>query len=482
MKVYTAVQVAAYHEGGPSVARMTSYTRVPDRLMIHTGLRRANLTVPLALVGSLVLGGFSATFVRDPEIGMRVFLFFGAAVVLATSVMALREGNGLGAFIGFYLVSRHLIGRSVPFGGDINNYGGILVSAVLLLYAARVMIPPRDLIRHAAFWTGPAPWGVATIAGLLAGNLTLVVGRGVGLSVPLAGLLLARRDPQRTMAGLVAAGGIMISTALYAGCVAPETALDGRLGGGEFWHTHPNLLAMFCALFAIAWLYLPTHRALRWLVIPVLLGVILYTGSRTALGAFGIGWLLGFPSTRVRIAVVALGGTVLLFGAASMFLSARAEDSGGVLTGRTEIWDVAMNTWSEAAPLAKLIGPADTIDGMVELVDGRVFVAHSAFYGTLLRSGVIGVLCLIFGGVLFLRRTRFMLLNVPPGAAQAGLAAIGVGIATFYTEDWLTNDIVWWMMALGELIILRTGLRSAAPIPDPKSELDTTPSPQTVPA
>lgn len=191
---------------------------------------------------------------------------------------------------------------------------------------------------------------------------------------------------------------------------------------------HPVALGMFVQTFLIClWCRPYARRWLNWLAWVVGLGVLFFAQSKTAWISFvlcsialvavrsgpGMTRRLGDPSQSafgivICVGVIAVVGAVMgvlllgnLEGQASTFLDSAEGAQLVTLTGRDQIWAVALEEWREH-PLFGY-GPAlwdDTFRasiGMPQATHG-----HNEFIDTLARSGSIGAATLVFYSVVLL--------------------------------------------------------------------------------
>lgn len=425
---------------------------------------RTHLTVLSAVAGVIAVSVIVPVLLAG-DVSLIRLLVFAAPVLAGASILLAGRGTFVGFVLGAYLIGRHLIGWTVPSPGLLLQVLSFLV--LLLLVAASLGDSDRwqVILRRGAFWIGPATYVPGIVGALLAGALLTSIDRLLFALVLVFGLIVVQRTPSRHLAGIAAGAGFLLSVALLAGGLDP-VYVDDRFAGGVLAFTHPNLIGIFAATLALAWLFLPAGRGLRWVVVPILLVVLLLTDSRTAMGAFLVGIPLGLASWRARTLLLAVAAGLALFGAAQSFLTPRSPDSqySDVLTGRTKIWEQGLREWRSSGVIGRLLGPASDTFGALTLDDGRTFVPHNVFIGVLVRGGLIGVFALVAGLVMLAAHTRLLLAMPRDGVARAALVLIGAGLATAITEDWLTGDLVWWWIAVSESVLI-AGL--AQPNPQP---------------
>jgi O-antigen ligase len=265
------------------------------------------------------------------------------------------------------------------------------------------------------------------------------------------GVLTLQRSPAKQIPGLAAGAGMMIAIALLASFFAPME-IDDRFAGGTLAYAHPNLIGLFATFVALTWLFVMDIGWLRVLGVAALVAVLISAESRTSIGCLGVGFLAGVATWRMR-AVLLVGVVAVFVLGSSFFLSARSDDT-DVYTGRLEIWEVGLQQWRSAGAIGKLLGPGTGIHGLLELADGREFVAHNAFVNALIRGGVIGVLFAAVGVLLLLIHARFFVSLPQTGVPQAALAFVAAGLATVQTEAFLSDGTLLWWIAAGEALLV----------------------------
>jgi hypothetical protein len=376
----------------------------------------------------------------------------GAVIVLIGSVRLARQGTRIGFYLGVYAVGQHVIGHTYPAAGSVLWALSMLNCLVLFVIALQTRDRWLSSLRLGAMWLVPAVAVASVLGALAAGAVWIAQGRLATAVLFTLTVLVLRESPERQLRGLCAGAGMVFTLLLVAGFAAPHT-VDQRFAGGAFAYTHPNLIGIYGALLAVCWLFLMDARWLRFAGILVFVGMLAFAQSRTSLGAFAIGAALGVPSWRLRLVLV-LGGVAVLFLGSSFFLGARGDDT-DLYTGRTLIWEIGMREWSGAGIPGKLLGPAvANVAGMLELQDGREFVAHNAFLSALVRGGAVGVACTIGGLLLLLWHAQFFLRRPATPIARASVSVIAVALATVQTEAFLTDGTVLWWIAAAEAVLV----------------------------
>jgi O-antigen ligase len=283
-----------------------------------------------------------------------------------------------------------------------------------------------------AVWAGPArplPLGHLLIAGygLVTAAGALVAAHDVGaairsgrliLLVVVVGLLAGHLTQEQLLRAIAGAAGAVAGTTLLAsaaGLAAPVA--DGRLTG-FLPPMHPNILASLCmvGLVSMVGLWLQHGLPHRWLLVaPVLVAVLVGTGSRTSLATAGVGIAVVLVAAALRgrqratglvLWLLAAGGLVLV-GASSSSLRAfvlALLTRGGTatidptLTGRTYVWADAAAYHSTI--MEKTIGQGLGIKALPRWV-GNTFEVQgidSTWYSAWVAGGAMGVV--LVGGAL----------------------------------------------------------------------------------
>ncbi|MBN8424146.1 O-antigen ligase family protein [Microbacterium esteraromaticum] len=198
--------------------------------------------------------------------------------------------------------------------------------------------------------------------------------------------------------------------AMVAESAANDKALiGGRLLAGPF--THPNLLGLFLALSAPFVLLLR-----RWFwALAIVAAALLWTASRTALLAAGIGFAIGavlllFARRRQRLFG---GAAVLVLLGAAVYIPVVTKDP-TALTRRGEIWMFSLQhlrgeaLWGLSPSWYDKIVPTE-----VGIFNAAAFHGHNDVITMLVRIGVVGLLLVVLAYVLAWHRATHSR-SIPP--------------------------------------------------------------------
>lgn len=298
---------------------------------------------------------------------------------------------------------------------------GLLALYVLgrLLSRGWMRIPPHGLRLFVAYLLFVSAVIVAALLGNPGGGLTHALFRP---HVLISAVVLAEAQRSGEVLRAAKLGSLAwIVASLAAAMVAPDWAmfesgpmLDGPLPFPRLYgvSTHPNALAPIALVFLYLEYYIPSRRAVRFVGSALAVVALVMTQSKTSWaiaavnacvlfvyrkGASGPTRFWGKAATGALAALVVLGATVS-FGDGS----ARNVDA-KTLTGRTELWSVAMDAWASSPIFG--YGPTLWSEGFrAQFLTTEASYAghsHNAYVQQLAESGVVGFgLLLVFLGVL----------------------------------------------------------------------------------
>lgn len=259
--------------------------------------------------------------------------------------------------------------------------------------------------------------------------------------------------------------GLIVGAAIASGLVIAARATGRYAGTEDFQLTvarstagaaDPNDLALLLAAALPACLWSTRFEA-RFLVAPVTIAAILFTGSRGALVALGGGMvavLLLYLSNRRRRNTNNFGRSLALLavgtGAAWVFLpqtiidrifSIPSELSGGSFTNRTYLWQAAWEQFSEAPILGSGLG---TVRRLIYQRVGMDLVAHNTHLSFLVELGIIGWL-------LFLVALAFAWIGALKVCRLIQWPVITLAILTVGTLSlsWEANKLLWAILITG---------------------------------
>jgi len=337
------------------------------------------------------------------------------------------------------------------------------VSLLLLLIAAERLLNHvamrRPLPAPLLAWAFITYWCATVAAPALFGSHPQISHEYLySLAIGLAALLATEADRERVLAAARNALFLFLVAGALLAAVVPSMVLDTayrqgmlpgvpRFGGLA---THPVALGMFAQTFLLCLWARPFQR--RWLnVLGWVLGiaVVFFAQSKTSWIAFflcsiamlavrhgaGVWRRIGDPREGAFGIVACLGAIVLTAGAVALFLFADlgAEATSFLdtaegaqlmsMTGRDQIWVIAMEEW-RASPLFGY-GPGlwdDQFRAAINMPNATN--AHNQFMDTLARSGGIGAAALVaYAAVL-------LVLSVRAARATGGLSlALAIALA-----------------------------------------------------
>ena len=241
---------------------------------------------------------------------------------------------------------------------------------------------------------------------------------------------------------------------------------DGRLLGGGWAHTHPNIIATSAWPTAIVWMTLREAPASqRWLGATTMIAVVLLTNSRTSAAALVLAMaaIIGIQNgglARQRESgfklVDAAIVTIVVIGCAaavsqSYFNKARAPDA-DVLSGREFIWRQTVSDFRAAPSFEKVLGTTQGGSNAEITVDEggtpTTFVAHNAVLGLLRKSGLVGLGLGAIGLIALLRQG----VAASGGRPIAGAAIVAGSLATVPFEAFIFGSALWmWLVAASQM-------------------------------
>lgn len=443
---------------------------IPVLLIIVLGA--ATLTIvdllPIAVGGLAVL--VCALIARGRPIAVATLY---AAVIPIENVVVVAGGDTVGRIIALALVAGYVARRrSLPSFRFMPAWGWAFVGWAILSLAWSVDIPTTYR-------------GLVTLVQLFVLSLVLVdiVARQPAAVRP----ILAGYAVTATFSALLAIGTFAVNR---------ESLIAGRAEGFPGQDS-----ALFTAVQIPALLFMFREALQRrpW-AIPALLGVlatsvaILLSGTRSAWLALAVALVIGLlPVLRPKARLWAIAVPLLIVlatlqvPAVNQLVIGRAEravDSGG--EGRTEIWSVGLTILAGApAPLGVGYGafPSAFTRDQIIATDNDPKSAgvlrpglgpHSILVGTLVQTGLVGVLLLaLFIGVTLIRLLAAAARDPATSIGRLGDARLvfvillGMTVQAFFL-DVFERKQVWLVLALGigliaaETRLAREGPRSAA--------------------
>lgn len=312
--------------------------------------------------------------------------------------------------------------------------------------------------RGAAGWVALAYLGLLAASVLWSGDPLLSGRRLLAFALMLVAIAATvRRVPGEEVvrwALLASAGFVAVALAVELGTGAFQPAgYDYRFSGVY----HPNTLATFCAVLALAAAALAPRSAHRWLLhaaVAAALVLLVLTRSRTSLAAV----LLALPLQRLAaarpsravLAVLAVawasclallvGGEALLPRLADAFLMDRTEAEVGSFTGRTWLWAVLLDRVAERPVLGYGLGGFWTPANVQDVYRAAGWVAahaHSTYVEQLLQVGVVGLALYVASVVLGVGRglVRLHRTGDPAPAFITSLLVYGLLLGALETVD-----------------------------------------------
>ena len=264
------------------------------------------------------------------------------------------------------------------------------------------------------------------LVGIALGSIIWSVAPGVTLrrsvalvGTTLFGMYLASRYSPSELLRLVAwTLGIGALLSLVAGLVLPSYGLSSGLWKGIY--VQKNALGRLMTVNAIILLLLTfSNRRYRWITgfgVGLSVGLVLLSGSKTALVAF-INLLLLLPVYRalrwnytiavpffIVLLLVGGSGIVLLLNDMETLLGALGKDA--TLTGRTDIWDIAIEMINQRPLLgygynAFWLGSESEYSAYFwNFLDWEVPNAHNGFIDLGLDLGYLGISVFLLGFVM----------------------------------------------------------------------------------
>jgi len=389
-----------------------------------------------------------------------------AVIVLGLAIPALVRGSPVTAAFAGYVVLQHIVGWTFP-----DNRAFFQVSTIIAVVALLAFVSSRSaqavapIWREPTFYMGIAPLIPSVVIALALGQFGSTLAR-LGQGAVLLGFLASARriDPVKALWGL--SGGIHIGLAVLLLADATTPLTDGRLAGGTWAHTHPNVIAMLAWPTAIIWMTLrgsPTSQ--RWLGATSMVTIVLLTNSRTSAAALvvaiaatagvrggGIGQHAGGRFKMIDAAIIG----IVVIGVAtavgqSYFPQARVP-GGDVLSGRASIWRQAASDFRAASIMEKLLGTREGgANARVTVDEGgtpTVFVAHNAVLGLVRKSGLVGLGLGIAGLIALLR----LGIRVAGNRTVAAVAIIVGSLATIPFEAFIFGGTLWiWLVVSSQM-------------------------------
>jgi len=363
------------------------------------------------------------------------------------------------------------VGWSAPNSHAFFQASTIVAAVVLLAFVcSRSAEAVAPIWREPTFYMGIAPLIPSVVIALALGQFDSTLAR-LGQGVLLLGFLESARriDPVKALWGL--SGGIHIGLAvlLLADATTPFTdgLNDGRLLGGSWAHTHPNIIAMLAWPTAIIWMTLrgsPTIQ--RWLGATSMVAIVLLTDSRTSAAALvlaiaatvgvrggGIGQHTGGRFKMIDAAVIG----IVVIGVAtavgqSYFTQARVP-GGDVLSGREFIWRQTVSDFRASSTMEKLLGTSEGgSNAQVTVDEGGTpteFVVHNAVLGLVRKSGLVGLVAGTAGLIALLR----LGIRVAGNRNVTAVAIIAGSLATIPFEAFIFGSTLWiWLVVCSRML------------------------------
>lgn len=226
-------------------------------------------------------------------------------------------------------------------------------------------------------------------------------------------LMALRLSPVNIARAFVLGGAIMGITCLAYALVDPVYAVHQlsdsmqsvHAGAWRGVYQHKNFLGHIAAFFAVAIFWADGKKVLwypiKWAVIALLLFLVMMSTSASALPIFimsiALVWIsiIASPKARTRALVIFAPALVALYWATSMVLDALGRDLS--LTGRTEVWAIAIDTIM-SRPLQGYgymsISYGDFSYNLVRQLG--LMDPHSGYFELLLGTGIVGLLSFLF--------------------------------------------------------------------------------------
>jgi exopolysaccharide production protein ExoQ len=211
--------------------------------------------------------------------------------------------------------------------------------------------------------------------------------------------------------------GFLLSLLNIMALIIPATSpVNGSLIGIYGHKTAFGYSAVLSSFALMAWLSYYGKEAWALLFAILVTPIVLNTQSATAIGSFSIVFVLFFilrlrrispvPARRILLLVTTFFGTsVVLLTALSQTLSSTVLSALGkstTLTGRTELWQIAIDIWRDAPILGVGFSAfwhsaehAISVSFIHVYVDDRLDGFHNAFLECLVAMGAIGVFILL---------------------------------------------------------------------------------------
>jgi len=352
---------------------------------------------------------------------------------------------------------------SLRFGiGRISKLLGALLVAAWFLNLARNGLRRRPTVVHgwasafvawavlSYFWTlapGPTVSKFTTLLQMLA--IVFIV---YDLVDDRGQLVLVMRA---FLAGSLGASVVTFVNA-YAGNAVQGTVRFASANAG------PNNTGCMLAVAVMIACYAYKVDDRRWrswyrLLVPTLAMAALFTASRTALLALGLGAMVLIctkrnlaPGRLAGIALAALVGVLLVAtyvptGSIDRLLTTDDEISAGTLNNRTTYWQRSFEVWGDHPVTGVGVG---AFASQNEILGGVAAVAHNAFISITVELGVVGI-----GLWLTMLGAAVLHLGVAPPGVRRAWVAIGVAWAVGASGlTWEVRKITWFLLALAVVL------------------------------
>jgi hypothetical protein len=380
--------------------------------------------------------------------------------------------------LGAYVVWALLLAAVLPWRSGVYFEGGldtvVIAKAVLSLIALAVAFlqldPRRQRGRAAAFPVVVLVvyLAVTCVGGMINGTLAaaaVVASRVLILCVAVA-CLVSRHSAFEAMRALVGILGVVTVVATLSGLPA---LTKGRLHG-VLPPLNPNELALFatvCCLWVFAKMLQGKERAHELLFLTMCVGVIVLTGSRTALGALTLALVVGALRLRALtrrsfVTFAALIPAVVFIVLETDLLSSLLQRGGeqGVqtLSNRTIAWEAALS--ADRGTLERLFG-AGLTQKRIE-VPGQWWTSQlldSSWISALVQGGLIGAALV----ALLVAATILRAAGQPGERATFWLVATACLAARGFLESGLFDSSVSFLVLLVAALGVRENEIRAAP-------------------